>query len=315
MRRPREHRYVRVAGLGAALLALPGGLWAAADRTPPTTPGNLRVIATTSYSATLAWEASKDKSGIASYVICCSNTNSMTAPGNVTSFAYTKGLEAGRSFTLRMYAVDGAGNYSKPSNSVTFTLPRDTVPPSRARLSVTGVGATHVSLLWSATDDSPNLWFTLYRDGSPVLTGTRETSATLTLLQPETTYTFMVVARDFGGNVSPPSEQVSATTTPVNAADVTPPSTPANLFTDSWGDCEVQLDWDESTDDFDPQWLIEYQVYVNGVHDHSTSQRYTRTIVYGTKHGLNTFAVVAVDTAGNRSAPAEATADLLGCFP
>jgi len=88
-----------------------------------------------------------------------------------------------------------------------------------------------------------------------------------------------------------------------------------NLFTDSWGDCEVQLDWDESTDDFDPQWLIEYQVYVNGVHDHSTSQRYTRTIVYGTKHGLNTFEVVAVDTAGNRSAPAEATADLLGCFP
>jgi chitodextrinase len=300
---------------GAALLALPGAVWAAADRTAPTTPGNLRVTATTSYSVTLAWDASKDKSGIASYVICCAYTNSMTAPGNVTTFVYTKGLEPGRSFTLRIYAVDGAGNYSKASNSVTFTLPRDTVPPSQARLSVTGVGATHVSLLWSAIDDSPNLWFTLYRDGSPVLTGTRETSATLTLLQPETTYTFVVVARDFGGNTSPPSEPATATTTPVNASDVTPPSTPTNFFTDSWGDCEAQLDWDESTDDLDPQWLIEYEVYINGVYDHSTSQRLTRTIVYGTRTGLNTFGVVAVDTAGNRSGTAEATADLAGCVP
>ena len=75
----------------------------------------------------------------------------------------------------------------------------------------------------------------------------------------------------------------------------------------------MELDWDESTDDFDPQWLIEYEVYVNGVYDHSTSLRYTRTIVYGTQNGLNTFSVIAVDTVGNKSDPAEVSTDLT-CF-
>jgi len=84
---------------------------------------------------------------------------------------------------------------------------------------------------------------------------------------------------------------------------------PENLHEQNW-DCEVELDWNESADDFDPQWLIEYEVYVNDLYDHSTSQRYTRTIVYGTQNGANTFAVIAVDTAGNKSEPATVTANL-----
>jgi hypothetical protein len=52
-------------------------------------------------------------------------------------------------------------------------------------------------------------------------------------------------------------------------------------------------------------------VFINGVYDHSTSQRYTRAIVYGTRNGANTFEVVAVDTAGNRSGAAEVTFDLV----
>jgi hypothetical protein len=309
---PREHRFVCAATLaGAALLALPETALAARDRSAPTAPGDLRVTAVTAYTVTLAWNRSTDNSGsIASYVICCANVSSQTAPGNVTSFVYTNGLEAGRSFTLRMYAVDAAGNYSKPSNSVTFTLLRDTTPPSQPVLSVTGFGPTYVSLLWSSTDDSPHLWYTVSMNGSPVITGTRQTSTNLTLLRPETTYTFTVGVQDFGGNRAPASEPVMATTTAANANDVTPPTTPANFRADNWGDCEVQLDWDESTDDFDPQWLIEYQVFVNGVYDHSLSQRYHRTIVYGNQNGLNTFGVLAVDQAGNRSGLAETTQNL-----
>jgi hypothetical protein len=52
-------------------------------------------------------------------------------------------------------------------------------------------------------------------------------------------------------------------------------------------------------------------VFINGVYDHSTSQRYTRAIVYGTRNGANTFEVVAVDTAGHRSGAAEVTFDLV----
>lgn len=50
-----------------------------------------------------------------------------------------------------------------------------------------------------------------------------------------------------------------------------------------------------------------YEIFVNGVFDHALALRYTKTIVYGTFNGLNEFSVVAVDTAGNRSAPAVIT--------
>jgi hypothetical protein len=105
----------RIATGAAVLLALPGLAWAG-DRSAPTTPTSRRVTAMTPYSVTLAWEASKDRSGVARYVICCADTNSMNAPGNVTSFVYTAGRHPGYSFTLHVWAVDGAGNYSKPSN-------------------------------------------------------------------------------------------------------------------------------------------------------------------------------------------------------
>jgi hypothetical protein len=85
---------------------------------------------------------------------------------------------------------------------------------------------------------------------------------------------------------------------------------PGNLFENNWGNCEVELDWDESTDDLDPQWILEYEVYVNEVYDHSTSLRFTRTIVYGNRNGANDFAVIAVDTAGNRSDAATVIANL-----
>jgi chitodextrinase len=296
-----------VLSLGAASTLL------ARDRIPPSAPRTLRVTATSPYTVTLTWEASRDNVGVASYHICCAYTNSQTAPGNVTSFVYTAGLEPLRSFTLRMYAVDAAGNYSKPSNSVTFTLPRDVTPPTKPVLSVTGTGTTHVSLTWSADDDGPNLWYSLFANGSRVLFGTRDTSTTLALLEPETEYTFTVQARDFANQTSPLSDPTTTTTAAVNPDDVTPPTTPGNLRADDWGDCEVELDWDESTDDFDPQFVIEYQVFVNDVFDHSLALRYTRTTVYGTGP-VNTFSVVAVDTADNRSAPATVVRNL-NCAP
>ena len=210
-------------------------------------------------------------------------------------------------------ARDAAGNYSKYSNTVSFTTPPDRTPPTQPLVSVTGVGPTHVALTWSSVDEGP-LWYWVYRDGAPVLYAVRDTAAIIPLLQPETAYSFTVQARDFANNLSPPSEATAATTAP-KPDDTTPPATPANFGGNGYGDCEVELVWDETTDDVAPQWIIEYQIYVNGVYDHSLTLRYHRTIVYGTLHGLNEFSLVAVDTAGNRSAPGNLTLSLDGCFP
>ena len=281
---------------------------AARDRTPPTTPTNLRVTGMSPYSVALAWNASTDNSGSVTYTICCANVSSETFPGPASSRVYRAGLEAGRSFTLYIVAKDASGNFSKQSNTVTFTLPRDTTPPSKPTVTVTDVGPTFVSLSWSSAEDGPNVWFTVSQNGSAVLSGSRNASGTFGPLQPQTTYTFTVQAYDFGGNSSPVSDPLTVTTEASDTNDTTPPTTPGNLTDNgmSFQDGETWLFWQQSTDNVDPQSAIRYDVYVNGVLDHSL-QGADRTILYGNPGVFNTYQVIAVDSAGNQSAPATLT--------
>ena len=92
------------------------------------------------------------------------------------------------------------------------------------------------------------------------------------------------------------SAPVSATTPPTT--DTTAPSAPGNLYAFDF-DCETWLFWDQSVDDVDPQYAIQYDVFVNGVFDGSATA-VDRWITYGTQTS-NTYTVEAVDSAGNRS--------------
>jgi chitinase len=291
-----------------ALLLTASPASAAGDRKPPTTPTNLRVTGMTAYSVSLAWNPSTDNSGSVTYSICCANVSSETFPGPASTHVYRAGLEPGRSFTLRIVAFDAAGNYSKYSNTVTFTLPRDTTPPAKPTVSVTDVGPTWVSLAWSAVDDDPRLRFIVSMNGSNVIGGDRTTAATFGPLQPETSYTFTVQAIDFGGNYSSVSDPVTVRTEASDPNDTVPPTTPANFRDNgmSFADGETWLFWDQSSDNADPQFAIRYDVYVNGVLDHSL-MGYNQTVVYGNAGVFNTYQVIAVDSAGNQSAPASLT--------
>lgn len=285
------------------------------DRTPPTAPGDLRVTAVTSFSVSLAWSPSTDNSGSFTYRIRHSWGYEAAVPQTQTSFTWTDNLESRQTYSFFVYAVDAAGNQSTASNTVTVTLPRDTSPPTKPVVSVIGVGTTQVSLAWAAQDDGPFVFYWVFQDGSPVIEGSSSTSATIPLLAPETTYTFTVQARDNGINWSPLSDPVTVTTAPANPDDTTPPTTPANLM--DWGGstvgCEVWLIWDASTDNVDPPEAIIYEVYVNGILDHRLSLGRTSTVLYGTVDGPNTIQVIAVDSAGNASAPATITFNLSGC--
>jgi hypothetical protein len=99
------------------------------------------------------------------------------------------------------------------------------------------------------------------------------------------------------------SSPITVTTPPANPNDVTPPSVPTNLTEDHYSnDAEINLRWTASTDDTDPQALIRYDVFVNGVLGDITVGR-LRSIVYGVD-GTNTITVVAKDAAGNVSGAA-----------
>jgi hypothetical protein len=212
-------------------------------------------------------------------------------------------------YSFYVYAVDGSGNKSTKSNTVSATTPADTTAPSAPILSLAGVNPTEVSLTWTAsTDDGPYLFYEVFVNGSPSVDAGQNRFAVVHGLTPETSYQITVKARDlYGSNVSAPSNVLIVTTTAVSAADTEPPSAPGNLYGWDAGDGarEIDLFWTESFDNQTPQASIAYEVYMNGVLDHTASG--DRTVLYATRSGENTFTVIAVDNAGNRSAAASVT--------
>lgn len=98
------------------------------------------------------------------------------------------------------------------------------------------------------------------------------------------------------------------TTLPRNTSDVMPPTTPS-LWAHTPGDAEIDLSWGPATDAVTPRQLMRYDIFLNGVIDHSLVG-FEWAVVYGTLGADNTVEVVAVDEAGNRSAPATIVVDL-----
>ncbi len=285
------------------------------DRTPPTAPTNLAVTATTEQSVSLSWNPSTDNSGRFTYLICCAGTT--VAVDQAMTSHTLEGLQSGKTYTFRVYAKDGAGNLSKPSNAVTVTLPGQLAAPTKPVVGVLDVGPTHATLNWSSTDDGSLIWYTIYIDGEPVFT-LNSKAATFTCiavlvptgckpLDQETTYAFTVRARDIDGNVSPLSDPVFVRTDPADPNDHTPPTPPANVTAETDGG-HIVVRWDPSTDDLASPTFIRYDVYVNGE---------LRAVVVGKASaevegdfGLNNISVVAVDTADNESAPGTTTLSL-----
>jgi hypothetical protein len=280
---------------------------AARDRTPPTKPTNLRVTSLSAHNVTLAWDPSTDNSGTFSYKVWVSYGFTHTVSQTQTSFSLN--VVPNNTYSFYVYAVDGSGNKSQKSNTVTVTTPPDTTAPTPPVLSVIDVNPTEVSLEWTAsTDDGLHLFYQVFVNGSPNVDAGQNLSAVVHELTPETTYEITVQVRDlYGQNVSAPSNVVTVTTAAVSAVDTEPPSSPGNLYGWDVGDGarEINLFWTESFDNQTPQASIAYEVYLNGVLDHTTSG--DRAILYATSGGENTFTVIAVDEAGNRSEPASIT--------
>jgi chitodextrinase len=273
------------------------------DKTPPSAPTNLRVTSLGQTSVTLAWNPSTDNSGSVTYVVN-KDGQGFTVPQGQTTLTIDW-LSPGHTYTFNVTAVDPSLNTSGPSNSVTVTTQRDTTPPTAPELSGTVRGPSQVRLTWTRSTDDVTWWTLGYRvftNGVPAtnVNSFGERDVVLRHLTPATTYTFTVEANDFNGNTTI-SNPVTLTTAPSN--DVTPPSAPTDVrIVGSNGCPEFFVGWTQSTDDADPQSLIEYEIYVNGVLSPlAVSAGVDQDFVYATASGANTFTVKAVDQAGNTS--------------
>lgn len=275
------------------------------DRTPPTTPTNLRVTGVSDFHVSLAWDGSTDNSGSFFYVIVSSSGQLTNAGMTNPTCTFTTGHTAGNTYTFYVYARDQSGNKSGNSNIVSATLLPAGSLPSAPTLTLTHVGPNHIALSWTpASDNGPPIRYWMYQNGQTLFTWGQTTTHTLYYLQPETTHTFTVQARDGMGRFSPHSNEVTVTTPAPDPNDTTPPNTPANVWGGTFGDgsTEFELNWTPSTDNVTEQPYIRYDIYLNGVWLDSTVGR-TRVTEYG-EFGENNIEVTATDEAGNTSAPA-----------
>jgi|tagenome__1003787_1003787.scaffolds.fasta_scaffold20978126_3 chitodextrinase len=299
------------AALALVLASVVVGAGAAAapkDRTPPTTPTNLRATTVSQTSVSLAWDPSTDNSGSVTYSVS-KDGQGLTVPQGQTTYTIDW-LSPGRTYTFSVTATDRSLNTSGKSNTVTVTTPQDTTPPPAPTLTGAVRGPSQVSLTWNRTKDdlSEFVQWRIFANGVQVTQHVNpygETSVVLRHLTPATTYTFTVKASDASGNSST-SNGVTLTTAATN--DVTPPSAPTDVHIVGDQGCgEVFLGWTQATDDTDPQSAIEYEIYVNGVLSPlPVGAGIDTDFVYATAFGENTFVVKAVDRAGNTSAPSNA---------
>src|SRR4051794_35275300 len=100
-----------------------------ADKTAPTTPGNLAVTGTTATTVTVSWTASSDNVGVTGYTLFRDGGTVTTTTS--TGFTYT-GLSCATSYVFAVDAYDAAANHSAQASVATSTAacPTDTTPPS-----------------------------------------------------------------------------------------------------------------------------------------------------------------------------------------
>ena len=286
------------------------------DRSAPTVPTNLIVTGITETSVSLSWQGSTDNSGKFSYKVNITNLNNsayntlVTVSQTQTTYTPTF-LNTNSSYTFSVYAIDGNGNRSANSNSVTANTLADSTPPTGPVLEVIALTPSQVQLTWTRSTD--NLvkyccYYTANMNGAPVTqhiywvpAPSGKEAVVIRHLKPGTANSFSVAASDtVGGNTSF-SNVVNIVMPP--SSDTTPPTAPTNLHLVRDNSCaEVWIGWTEATDNADPQDAIEYEIYVNGVLSPlPVSAGIDFDFVYGTAYGDNIFTVKAVDRSGNTS--------------
>jgi Fibronectin type III domain len=223
-----------------------------------------------------------------------------------TNLTWTS-LSTNTTYSFYVYAFDPSGNRSANSNTLTVTTPADTTPPTSPELSGSVLGPSQVSLSWTASTDDTQWWSLTYRvfvNGSPAtnVNWDAERRVHIRHLTPATTYVFTVQAQAASGTTAF-SNAVSLTTEA--SSDTVPPTAPTNLhLVSDQGGGEFYIGWTQSTDDVDPQYAIEYEIYVNGVLSPlAVSAGVDQDFVYARPECENVFVVKAVDRTGNTSGP------------
>ena len=271
------------------------------DTTPPSTPNGLAASDIAQTGLTLGWNASTDDVGVTGYDVFRNDAKVATVSSTQSIQSL---LTCATAYTFGVAARDAAGN-SSPRAEVTVSTascispPGDTTPPSvPTGLGASGITQTGLKLGWNAsTDNVAVTGYDVFRNDAKLATVTSTESA-LTGLTCATAYNLAVAAHDAAGNSSAKAGLTVATAACSSPpGDTTPPTQPGSLAISNSTRDSVSLTWAASTDNVG---VTGYRTYVDGAASvPTTSPGATITgLTCGTSH---TFAVEALDAAGNRS--------------
>jgi chitodextrinase len=189
------------------------------DTQAPSVPAGVTATAPEAKKVVLKWTASSDNVGVKGYRISRDGVPLTTVEGNTTYTDAT--VLPSTTYSYRVAAYDAAGNTSINAAAVSIKTPAvaDVQPPTKPEsLTATALSSTQIDLKWTASSDNVGVaGYDVYRvagsaTATKVATNIKGTSFGDAKLNPNTRYTYYVVARDSAGNLSPASAKVSAQT-------------------------------------------------------------------------------------------------------
>lgn len=193
----------------------------APDTTPPTTPTGLSAKTVNANQIDLSWNPSTDKggTGIAGYNVYRDGSKLNKALVTTTTYGDST-LQPGKTYSYKVQAVDGAGNPSGYSASISVTTAPagDTSAPGKpGHVRAKADSATQVTVSWRAAKDNKGgtgiAGYNVYRNGTKlntdVISGTSYADANV---KGSTTYRYRIESVDGGGNKSGRTKAVSVTT-------------------------------------------------------------------------------------------------------
>jgi chitodextrinase len=273
----------------------------------PSAPSGLAVNSVTANTVEMAWGPSGAASNcsLAGYRIYRSN---ILVGTSITTNFQDVGLTPDTAYAYTVKAFDTLGHESAASNVLsTRTSVLVSVcggnPSTPTGLTGGALGLTTLDLSWTASNPANACTlagYKIYRNavfvGSSLTPNFQDTG-----LQTNTSYTYTVEAYDTNGNVSALSTPRTLTT----ATDTVAPVAPATVTAVAVSAGQVNLTWVGATDNVG---VTNYRIYRNGSQiatSVGTARSFSDTqVVANTNY---TYAVSAIDAAGNVSAQTTAT--------
>lgn len=230
------------------------------DTQPPTVPGGVSAAAASQSHVDLTWTASTDNDAVSYYSVYRDGALVDTVPAGTHAYVDVD-VNAGRTYTYRVDAVDAAGNRSALSATASVSPPDETPPELPDPFDVVLTGPTTVSLRWGASTDNVGITGYRLKRGNPTMANlpAGATSFDDDSVQPGRTYTYSLSAADATGNRS---DAVTATITVPQESGGTPPTAPTAVTATPTGERSVNLEWSPSTDDTG---LSGYEIFRDGV--------------------------------------------------